>query len=257
MPMAQYSRGHFARCTPKRVATRIVSSKCFGRHACWQDGQPRLYGPHIERLDRIGRLDTRASCCHQMDIASITVLGSNQGDGIPPAQWMGEPPTRLMMPAGPTTGVRRYGRSSDTLTRARSLKLSGATDDVDGWTALWIFIGAGLGALLRWALALAFNPLFPTVPLGTLAANVIGGFLMGIALGFIAEYETLSPGLRLAATTGFLGGLTTFSTFSAETITTLLRQEYTWASAIVAVHVIGSLLATLGGLGVTRWLFET
>ena len=123
-------------------------------------------------------------------------------------------------------------------------------------SALAIFLSAGVGALLRWALSLAFNPIFPTVPLGTLAANVLGGFLMGIALGVFTEFETLPVFVRLAATTGFLGGLTTFSTFSAETVTLLLRKEYAWTCAIVGAHVSGALLATLGGIGVTRLIFE-
>lgn len=127
---------------------------------------------------------------------------------------------------------------------------------MDGLTAFVIFIGAGLGALLRWVLGLAFNPILPALPLGTLAANVVGGFLMGIALGVFAQFETLPPALRLAATTGFLGGLTTFSTFSAETVTLLLRKDFVWSCAIVGAHVGGSLLATLGGIGVMRLIFE-
>lgn len=123
-------------------------------------------------------------------------------------------------------------------------------------SALCIFVSAGVGALLRWVLGLALNPLFPPLPLGTLAANVIGGFLMGIMLGLFAQFEALPPALRLAATTGFLGGLTTFSTFSGETATAALRQEYFWASTIIVTHVCGSLLATFGGLGVTRWFFR-
>jgi CrcB protein len=79
---------------------------------------------------------------------------------------------------------------------------------------------------------------------------------MGLALGVFTEYEHLSPTLRLAATTGFLGGLTTFSTFSGEVVTRFLRQEYAWSLAIIVIHVGGSLLATWGGIGVTRWLFE-
>lgn len=128
---------------------------------------------------------------------------------------------------------------------------------MDVLSAICIFLSAGVGALLRWALSLAINPVFPTVPLGTLAANVLGAFLMGLALGLFSQYEALPPALRLAATTGFLGGLTTFSTFSAETITTILRHEYAWAATIVTSHVAGSLMATLAGIGVTRWLFET
>ncbi|SDY16628.1 CrcB protein [Lysobacter sp. yr284] len=129
---------------------------------------------------------------------------------------------------------------------------------MDGMSAVSIFIGAGLGALLRWWLGLALNPLFPTLPMGTLAANVLGGLLMGLSMAVFAQYETLPLALRLALTTGFLGGLTTFSTFSAETSSLLLRGEYGWAGAIVAAHVGASLLATLAGAvamrGALRWL---
>ncbi|HEU4662879.1 MAG TPA: fluoride efflux transporter CrcB [Dokdonella sp.] len=128
---------------------------------------------------------------------------------------------------------------------------------MDGWSALCIFVGAGLGALLRWALGLLLNPVFPTVPLGTLAANLVGGLLMGVVLGVFAELQTLPPALRLAATTGFLGGLTTFSTFSAEAVSLMLRQEYAWACALVAAHVGGSLVATLGGMQIVRRCFES
>ena len=121
---------------------------------------------------------------------------------------------------------------------------------MDGMSAVSIFIGAGFGALLRWTLGLALNPLFPTLPLGTLAANVLGGLLMGI----FAQYEALPLAMRLALTTGFLGGLTTFSTFSAETVTLLLRGQYGWASVAVAAHVGTSLLATLAGIALVRWL---
>ena len=127
---------------------------------------------------------------------------------------------------------------------------------MDYRTILVIFVFGGIGSLLRWALALAFNPIFPTLPIGTLAANVVGGFLMGIALGVFSQFEMLPVVVRLAVTTGFLGGLTTFSTFSAETVTLLLRKEYAWTCAIVGAHVSGALLATLGGIGVTRLIFE-
>ncbi len=98
------------------------------------------------------------------------------------------------------------------------------------------------------------NPIFPTLPFGTLAANLLGGFLMGMAMQFLIQHAVLAPELRLAITTGFLGGLTTFSTFSAETTTLLLREEYLWASAIVLIHVIGSVTMTLSGILVMRWL---
>lgn len=124
-------------------------------------------------------------------------------------------------------------------------------------SAIGIFVGAGFGALLRWILGMALNPVFPTLPLGTLAANVLGGFLMGITLGLFGQFELLSPALRLAVTTGFLGGLTTFSTFSAETTTLLMRKEYGWAAAIIAAHVGASLLATLLGIALVYWAIGT
>lgn len=127
---------------------------------------------------------------------------------------------------------------------------------MDALSALVVFASAGFGALARWGLGLALNPLFPTLPLGTLAANVIGGLLMGIALGLFTQFESLTPALRLAVTTGFLGGLTTFSTFSAEAITLLMRAEYAWAGLHVAAHLVLSLLATLGGIVAMAWLLH-
>jgi len=109
--------------------------------------------------------------------------------------------------------------------------------------------GAAVGAWLRWWLGIVLNPIFPTLPLGTLAANLLGGWLMGLALGFLGHYEALAPEMRLLLTTGFLGGLTTFSTFSAETATLISREQYGWTAVIVTVHVIGSVSMTLIGAG--------
>ena len=81
-----------------------------------------------------------------------------------------------------------------------------------------ICAGASIGAILRWWLGSMLNPIFPSIPLGTLAANIVGGFLMGIFMGLIRNHLFLPEPARLAITTGFLGGLTTFSTFSAETV---------------------------------------
>lgn len=113
---------------------------------------------------------------------------------------------------------------------------------------LAIGLGAATGAWLRWGLGMLLNPVFPTVPLGTLAANLLGGFLMGMAMELLMRYAVLSPEMRLAITTGFLGGLTTFSTFSAETVTLLLREEYLWTLAIILTHVVGSVTMTLLGM---------
>ncbi len=125
---------------------------------------------------------------------------------------------------------------------------------MDGVSAAFIFVGAGFGALLRWGLGLLFNPVFPTLPLGTLAANVLGGFLMGISMALFTRHAAMPPVARLAMTTGFLGGLTTFSTFSAETLTLLQRGQYGWAGGIVAAHVGASLVATFLGFALVGWL---
>ena len=122
--------------------------------------------------------------------------------------------------------------------------------------ALAVGLGAFASAIVRWLLGIALNPLLPSLPLGTLAANLVGGLIMGLALGLFAHYEALPIVWRLALTTGFLGGLTTFSTFSAETITLLLRQQYGWTAAIVLAHVGGSLLLTLFGVVLMRALLR-
>jgi fluoride exporter len=109
-------------------------------------------------------------------------------------------------------------------------------------------LGAAGGAWLRWWLGLLLNPLFPTVPMGTLAANLVGGYLMGIAMGIFSHYASMPTEARLLITTGFLGGLTTFSTFSAEAVTLLSRQQYGWAAAHVSSHLLGSLAMTVLGI---------
>ena len=113
---------------------------------------------------------------------------------------------------------------------------------------LAVGVGAALGAWLRWGLGIALNPFFPTVPLGTLAANLIGGYLVGVAVAFFTQHAGLSPELRLFAITGFLGGLTTFSTFSAEVVSLLARAQYLWALAAASGHLIGSLAMTALGI---------
>lgn len=112
-----------------------------------------------------------------------------------------------------------------------------------------IAIGAALGALLRWQLGAKLNNLFPTIPPGTLAANLIGAYVVGLGIAFFASYSAISPEWRLLVITGFCGGLTTFSTFSAE-ITVLLQQgRISWALGAVAAHVVGSVLMTFAGIG--------
>ena len=113
---------------------------------------------------------------------------------------------------------------------------------------LAIGIGAMLGAWLRWGLGLWLNHVLPTLPLGTLAANLIGGYLVGAAVAVFHINVDLPPELRLFFVTGFLGALTTFSTFSAEVVALIRAAQYGWAFAAASVHLFGSLLMT--GLGI-------
>ena len=116
-------------------------------------------------------------------------------------------------------------------------------------------MGAAVGACLRWWLGIVLDPVFPTLPLGTLCANLLGGLLMGFAMELLTRHASLPPEARLAMTTGFLGGLTTFSTFSAEIVTLLLRRELFWSMIAVGVHVLGTVLMTLVGLFAARALY--
>jgi fluoride exporter len=113
---------------------------------------------------------------------------------------------------------------------------------------LVISLGASVGAVARWLLGLGLNSVFATIPAGTLAANLIGGYLIGVALAVFTDHPGLPPEWRLLIITGFLGGLTTFSTFSAE-VTTLIQQgRMAWAMVAISVHVFGSLSMTMLGL---------
>lgn len=109
-------------------------------------------------------------------------------------------------------------------------------------------IGAAIGAWLRWGLGLWLNPLHADIPYGTLAANLLGGYLIGLAVAYFAQHPGLSPEWRLLIITGFLGGLTTFSTFSAEVFTLISRAQIAVGLATIGLHVLGSLAMT--GLGV-------
>ena len=123
-----------------------------------------------------------------------------------------------------------------------------------GLAVLAVFSGAGLGACLRWVLSLWLNPLLPSMPLGTLAANLIGGLLVGVATAGFAQLPHLAPEWRLLLVTGFLGGLTTFSTFSAEVTSLLIRQQWAWALVAAGTHLIGSLLLTGTGIALVHLL---
>lgn len=109
-------------------------------------------------------------------------------------------------------------------------------------------LGAALGAWSRWLLGLMLNPMLVMLPLGTLAANLIGGYLVGVAVGVFHINSGLPPALKLLVITGFLGGLTTFSTFSAEVVERLLAHQLGWALALAGTHLAGSLLMTYLGL---------
>lgn len=111
-----------------------------------------------------------------------------------------------------------------------------------------ISAGASLGALLRWVLGVQLNGLLPALPLGTLAANLIGGYGIGIVLGWLGQQPDLAPQVRLFLVTGLLGGLTTFSTFSAEVMTHLLNGRLGWAMLVAGAHLAGSLTLTALGL---------
>ena len=115
-----------------------------------------------------------------------------------------------------------------------------------------ISIGAALGALLRWWLGLRLNAILASMPLGTLAANLIGGFLVGVAIAFFERHPGLAPEARLFVITGFLGGLTTFSTYSAEVVTLLESGEYGWAGATAISHLAGSLALTAIGIALVK-----
>jgi CrcB protein len=117
-----------------------------------------------------------------------------------------------------------------------------------------ISLGAALGALLRWLFALKFNALYPSIPLGTLLANLVGGYLIGLALVFFAAKTTIAPEWRLFVVTGFLGGLTTFSTFSAEMTSLLQEGRFVYACGGIGAHVVGSLAMTLLGMTSMQWL---
>lgn len=111
-----------------------------------------------------------------------------------------------------------------------------------------IAVGASLGAWLRWLLGMKLNALFPTIPPGTVVANMVGGYIIGLAIAFLAASPTLSPEWRLLIITGFCGGLTTFSTFSAETVALIQEGRLVWALGSISLHVAGSLAMTAAGL---------
>jgi CrcB protein len=147
----------------------------------------------------------------------------------------------------PPNGELSPGDDSPTPSAARTQRENTMTLSICA-----IAFGAALGALLRWYLANRLNAVFPQLPPGTLAANILGGYLIGIAMAVFLAYPALSPEWKLLTITGFLGGLTTFSTFSAEVVTALLEGRSLWALSTIFTHVIGSVVMTLCGVGTVQ-----
>jgi CrcB protein len=132
-----------------------------------------------------------------------------------------------------------------------------ANDPALNWASMLASIaaisaGAALGALLRWGLASRLNAVAPQLPLGTLAANLLGGYCIGLAVAWLAQHPELPPQVRLFIVTGLLGGLTTFSTFSAEVVAQLERGDFAWALLTAAAHLLGSLALTALGTATVR-----
>ena len=117
---------------------------------------------------------------------------------------------------------------------------------------LAVGIGAALGAWLRWWLGIAMNALVPNLPLGTLAANLVGGYLIGVAVEYLSQQGGIPVEMRLFVITGFLGGLTTFSSFSAEAVGLLMGSRYAWAILLISSHLIGSIVMTVLGILTVR-----
>ena len=115
-------------------------------------------------------------------------------------------------------------------------------------------VGAALGAWLRWWLGIALNAITPNLPLGTLAANLIGGYLVGVAIEVFSQQGALPVEMRLLVITGFLGGLTTFSSFSAEAVGLLMGSRYAWAILLISSHLVGSIVMTVAGIFTVRSL---
>ena len=122
--------------------------------------------------------------------------------------------------------------------------------------ALAVGFGAMFGAWLRWSFGLWLNSLHKMLPLGTVLANLLGGYMIGLAMGFFADFPHISPEWRLLIVTGFLGGLTTFSTFSAEAMHLLQKGDYAWAFGHSLLHLIGSILFCFAGFATWRALTQ-
>ena len=132
------------------------------------------------------------------------------------------------------------------------MSFSAMSNTAGGFIA--VGLGAVLGAWARWGLSLLLNQTVPNLPLGTLVANLVGGYMIGIAVALFGQMPGLAPEWRLFAVTGFLGALTTFSTFSAEAVSLLQTAQYGWAVLHSGLHLFGSLVATFLGIATVRAL---
>jgi CrcB protein len=117
-----------------------------------------------------------------------------------------------------------------------------------------IALGSIAGGLLRWVFSTQFNALFPAIPPGTLVANLVGGFIVGVAVAYFATAPAIAPEWRLLIITGFCGGLTTFSSFSAEVVSLLQQGRLSLAAGAVGLHVFGSFTMTFAGILSWQWL---
>ncbi|MCZ4059874.1 fluoride efflux transporter CrcB [Pantoea sp. LMR881] len=117
-----------------------------------------------------------------------------------------------------------------------------------------VMIGGAVGCSLRWLISLRFNALFPSLPPGTLMVNLTGGFIIGAALAWFVKHPHIDQAWKLLIVTGLCGGLTTFSTFSAEIVVLLQSGKYLWAMSSVLIHVVGSLLMTFAGFALVNAL---
>jgi fluoride exporter len=122
--------------------------------------------------------------------------------------------------------------------------------------AIAVAIGGVLGAWSRWGLGYLLNALLPTLPPGTLTANLVGGYLIGFFVELFSLHSEIPPEAALFVITGFLGALTTFSTFSAEAVTLLIRGQYIWAICHITSHLAGSLMMTVLGIATSRRLWS-